>query len=103
MPSPAKGLGECVFIPAGLFTARRCSSSKMRHGGTPPSKQISPEMPRAFPDHPKPEQQVGDGMRGNGVAQALFPANQSLVGKPAKDARQPFVMAEAKDHGGCQK
>src|SRR5947207_2347621 len=28
MPSPAKGLGECVFSPAGLLMTSRCSSSK---------------------------------------------------------------------------
>src|SRR5580765_2120551 len=26
-PSPANGAGACVFIPAGLFTTSRCSSS----------------------------------------------------------------------------
>src|ERR1035437_1415752 len=32
MPSPACGLGACVFQPAGLATTSRCSSSKITHG-----------------------------------------------------------------------
>src|ERR1700722_7067965 len=32
MPSPANGAGACVFQPAGLYTASRCSSSKFTHG-----------------------------------------------------------------------
>src|SRR5450432_2585587 len=32
MPSPAYGLGACVFQPAGLQTTSRCSSSKITHG-----------------------------------------------------------------------
>src|SRR4029077_1992681 len=31
-PSPAYGAGACVFIPGGLFTTSKCSSSKITHG-----------------------------------------------------------------------
>src|SRR5580765_1578781 len=31
-PSPAYGAGACVLTPGGLFTTRRCSSSKITHG-----------------------------------------------------------------------
>ena len=60
----------------------------------------SPEMPGAAPDDPDTEQEVRDGMSRHGVPQPFFPANESLVGYGAEDARQPFIVSEAEDQSG---
>ena len=58
----------------------------------------SPEIPCTFPNYPKAEQEVGDGMGGHGVAQALLPDDQPLKSQPAENARQPAVRMHQPEH-----
>ena len=56
-----------------------------------------PELPIVFPNDPDAEQEVGDGMRGHGVAEAILPEDQALVGAPAQERRQPLVVGKTED------
>ena len=73
----------------------------MRARRRPPNP--SPELPRALPHHPEPEQKVGDGMGGDGVTQSFLPANQPLVGEAAENASQPFAVFQTENDRRQQK
>lgn len=57
-------------------------------------------MPLSTPYNPDAQEEVGDGMGGNRVAQTFFPAYESLIGCGAENARQPLIVREAEYQRG---
>jgi hypothetical protein len=58
--------------------------------------KTSPKIPRAAPDYPDPEQEVRDGVRGDGVTQPVFPQYQPLISQTADNAGQPLRVLKPK-------
>src|SRR5437763_15344181 len=61
-----------------------------------------PEMPCTLPNHPKAEEEIRQCMGGDGVTEAVLPADQSLINNTAKDSGQPLMVLEAEEDGGDQ-
>ena len=57
----------------------------LRHPASIDGRKL-PEFPVAAPDNPDSEEEIGDGMRRDGVAKAALADNQPLIGEAAQNA-----------------
>src|ERR1035437_6979051 len=95
--------GMPIFLYVSAFRAVR---TKPPPDSSPSQGQfsrslLSPEAPGAFPEHPKPEQAIGDGVCRHRVAEPVLADHQPLIGQAAYDARDPAVRVhQAKDRRG---
>ena len=56
-----------------------------------------PKMPSTTPHHPDAKKEIGNGVSGHSIAQALLPANETLVSCGAKYPGQPLIMDESEE------
>ena len=60
-------------------------------------------MPCTPPNNPEAKKEVGDCMGCDGITETTLKNNQCLIGQSAQNPGEPFVMGEAKNHGGDHK